>query len=166
MKDCVVAAVVALIVAASPVAAAPAGTELLHNSTSSWTERDGLPSAHIYAITQDAAGYLWLGTSTGVIQFDGVRFRLWDALQGTPYMATAVLALLASRDGSFWVGFGSDQGLARWQNGRLISVLEPERPSPRCGSVAVRRHAGNDLGRRHWNARALPERALGSIRIR
>src|SRR5208283_3450943 len=38
-----------------------------------WTDRDGLLPGAVYAITQTPDGYLWLGTQSGVVRFDGVR---------------------------------------------------------------------------------------------
>jgi hypothetical protein len=45
-------------------------TELYHNQ---WTTDDGAPS-NICAIAQTSDGYLWLGSTTGLYRFDGVRF--------------------------------------------------------------------------------------------
>ena len=41
---------------------------------------DGVPIGPVYAIAQDAEGYLWLGTTRGVVRFDGARFTPWDAI--------------------------------------------------------------------------------------
>src|SRR5262245_10501452 len=40
---------------------------------------DGLPSNIVNAIAQDRDGYLWLGTSSGLVRFDGANFVLWGA---------------------------------------------------------------------------------------
>src|SRR5262245_35826827 len=39
-----------------------------------WTEREGVP-AGIQVLAQTDDGYLWIGTSDGLFQFDGVRFQ-------------------------------------------------------------------------------------------
>src|ERR1700722_4985592 len=45
--------------------------ELYHTS---WTSKDGAPS-EIFAIAQARDGYLWLGTTTGLVRFDGIHFE-------------------------------------------------------------------------------------------
>src|SRR5258706_1635697 len=40
-----------------------------------WQAPQGLPEATIYSIRQTQDGYLWLGTQTGLVRFDGVRFK-------------------------------------------------------------------------------------------
>jgi ligand-binding sensor domain-containing protein/signal transduction histidine kinase len=40
-----------------------------------WQTQQGLPEGTVYSITQTHDGYLWLGTQTGLIRFDGVRFE-------------------------------------------------------------------------------------------
>src|SRR5580658_7506848 len=39
----------------------------------SWTFRNGFLNGAVYAIAQTPDGYLWLGTQSGVVRFDGVR---------------------------------------------------------------------------------------------
>src|SRR5262250_661307 len=39
-----------------------------------WTVQQGLPAGTIYDIWQDREGYVWLGTQTGLVRFDGVTF--------------------------------------------------------------------------------------------
>src|SRR5262245_43877143 len=43
----------------------------------SWKEREGLPGGAIYAMSQTADGYLWLGSAGGLLRFDGQRFVRW-----------------------------------------------------------------------------------------
>jgi signal transduction histidine kinase/ligand-binding sensor domain-containing protein len=72
-----------------------------------WTEETGLPSGEILAMTQDLDGYLWLGTSDGLVRFDGARFVTRRIVAGGASRVRAVPALVAGRDGSLWVGHGS-----------------------------------------------------------
>ena len=65
-------------VAAPSVAATQkVGGILADYSTTSWTEKDGLPSSRVFAIAQTADEYLWLGTDVGLVRFDGAQFLLW-----------------------------------------------------------------------------------------
>src|SRR4051794_1038720 len=44
-----------------------------------WQSQQGLPqAATISSIRQDTDGYLWLGTQTGLVRFDGVRFTSFE----------------------------------------------------------------------------------------
>ncbi|MGD1845251.1 MAG: histidine kinase [Salibacteraceae bacterium] len=47
-----------------------------------YTMEDGLPSSTVYGITQDHDGFIWLGTSRGLVRFDGRQFRVWGIEQG------------------------------------------------------------------------------------
>lgn len=84
-----------------------------------WTVRDsGLPSGP-RTITQTTDGYLWIGTDTGVLRFDGVRFVSWDP-QNSALPSRQVLKLVGGADGTLWVGTAA--GLARW-DGREMKVI-------------------------------------------
>ena len=39
-----------------------------------WQVQQGLPQATIFSICQSKDGYIWLGTRTGLVRFDGLRF--------------------------------------------------------------------------------------------
>ena len=40
-----------------------------------WQSDKGLPNNTIFDLTQTFDGYLWLGTSVGLVSFDGSRFQ-------------------------------------------------------------------------------------------
>ena len=61
---------------------------------------DGLPSNSVYAITQDADGFLWIGTGNGLARFDGTSFQVWQ----DDLPARRVSALTMDREGRLWVG--------------------------------------------------------------
>jgi signal transduction histidine kinase/ligand-binding sensor domain-containing protein len=91
----------------------------------SWTTKDGLSSSIIWALAQDTDGYLWLGTSGGLIQFDGARFLTFSSLGGVPLPKAAVLGLFVARDGSLWIGFRTGE-IGHFQNGQLRTYTENE----------------------------------------
>lgn len=95
-----------LLIAVVPSVSARAENRLLADHTvASWTDRDNLPSARIWAIDQDASGYLWIGNDAGVFRFDGVRFVPLDTL--VRLQGERPEALMASSRGDLWLGFGS-----------------------------------------------------------
>ena len=49
-----------------------------------WKVREGFAKGTIYRIAQTPDGYLWLGTQTGLVKFDGVRFTSVDEMDGVP----------------------------------------------------------------------------------
>ncbi len=99
------------------LAASPSGI-LTGYGTTTWGQKDGLPSAVIWALAQDRAGYLWLGTNTGLVRFDGVRFTEWAALSDAPLRELPIRALLAAGD-ALWVGYAEPGGVSRIADGKV-----------------------------------------------
>ena len=82
-----------------------------------WTDRDGFLQGAVYSITQTPDGYLWLGTQSGAVRFDGVRAVPLPLPPGQQLPNAAVGALLTARDGTLWIG--TLDGLVSWKNGQL-----------------------------------------------
>jgi ligand-binding sensor domain-containing protein/signal transduction histidine kinase len=82
-----------------------------------WSYRDGFLNGAVYAFAQTPDGYLWLGTQSGLVRFDGVRAVPFALPHGQQLPSTAVWNLLAARDGSLWIG--TLDGLACLQKGSL-----------------------------------------------
>ena len=81
-----------------------------------WSEDQGPFPFGIYAIAQDHEGYLWLGTRTGLVRFDGTEFVPWRGRPALP--EDRVATILAARDGSLWLGFGTVGGVAQIVGGK------------------------------------------------
>ncbi|MGB0135562.1 ATP-binding protein [Dokdonella sp.] len=73
---------------------------------------DGLPSSDVYAVRQDADGFVWIGTRDGLARYDGVDYRVWrhDPDDAGSLASNDVSALLVDRDGRIWTG-GEASGL-------------------------------------------------------
>jgi len=71
----------------------------------SFSRKDGLVGP-VWAVAQDANGFLWLGTDSGLVRFDGVRFSSWEGLGGSLLfgVAASVLAVVFLLDKPWWVG--------------------------------------------------------------
>jgi signal transduction histidine kinase/ligand-binding sensor domain-containing protein len=101
-----------------------------------WPSEAGELPGDVFAIAQDAQGYLWLGGPTGLVRFDGADFRRWPIEEADDELPPGpVHTLIGTADGSLWVGFGGGAGIARLQHGRVT------RFTPDDGAPA----AANDL---------------------
>ena len=88
----------------------------------SWKVRDGFPEGVVESIAQTTDGYLWLGTTSGLFRFDGVRHWRWDAAGNDRAPNGAIRSLLAADDGSLWIGMPN--GLAHWAAGKITDYRE------------------------------------------
>ncbi len=69
-----------------------------------WRIQDGLPEDTVQAIQQSQDGYLWIGTTGGLLSFDGSHFHLYNHANVPALADNSVFCILAARDGSLWIG--------------------------------------------------------------
>lgn len=67
-----------------------------------WQVQQGLPQATIFSIRQTTDGYLWLGSQSGLIGFDGTRFSLLPDEQGVLENAW-IEDLCEDAEGNLWI---------------------------------------------------------------
>ena len=101
----------------SPVIALNPSLDVRQYGHTAWTSRSGFLNGAVYAISQTADGYLWLGTQSGVVRFDGVRAAPLALPPGQQFPGAAVEVFLPARDGTLWIG--TIDGLVSWKNGQL-----------------------------------------------
>ncbi len=82
------------------------------------TPDQGLPSTSVYAATQDALGFVWVGTSDGLARIDGFEPKTYRhrASDSSSVAGNEIQALAAGPDGSLWVG--TSAGLSRYDPAR------------------------------------------------
>jgi signal transduction histidine kinase/ligand-binding sensor domain-containing protein len=68
-----------------------------------WQIAQGLPEATIYSVHQSRDGYLWLGTLTGLVRFDGIRFTRISETGQDAIGRIPVVQLVEDSRGSLWV---------------------------------------------------------------
>jgi signal transduction histidine kinase/ligand-binding sensor domain-containing protein len=107
----------AILLLTAPARALDTSWEVGQYGHTAWTLRDGMLQAYPKTIAQTPDGYLWLGTESGMLRFDGIRFTPWRPPRGSTLPATNILSLLVARDGGLWIG--TTKGLARWKDGTL-----------------------------------------------
>lgn len=122
-----------LLVLVAPAALALDPTrEISQYARTVWTLQEGyLPGAPM-EMAQTVDGYLWIGTRSGLVRFDGVRFAPFTPASGQQLRSNRILSLRAGNDGSLWIGTRS--GLHRYRDGQLthypdapgwiVSILE------------------------------------------
>lgn len=97
-------------------------------SSERFTVEQGLPQNEIRQIAQSADGYIWLGTATGPVRFNGEQFTQYNR-RNTPTMPDDnVTAMAADRSGRLW--FGTLKGLLRWERSQMTSVIIKADTSP------------------------------------
>src|SRR5580704_17577958 len=84
---------------------------------------DGLGNLSVNCLLQDRSGFLWIGTESGLYQYDGSRFWQFDQKEGLP--SEFVRALSLDRDGRLWVG--TRDGLAFSTGQRSFSTVTYQR---------------------------------------
>jgi signal transduction histidine kinase/ligand-binding sensor domain-containing protein len=83
-----------------------------------WSGSESLAPGVIGSIAQTSDGYLWLGSSSGLLRFDGVRSVAWQPPPGSSLPDERIRALLGTRDGSLWIG--TLRGLAILKGGVIV----------------------------------------------
>ncbi|MFY9826575.1 MAG: two-component regulator propeller domain-containing protein, partial [Thermoanaerobaculia bacterium] len=82
-----------------------------------YSTEQGLPQSVVLSLSQDAQGFLWLGTQDGAAMFDG---RAWTPVSLPSHgESNYVHAVLGTADGSVW--FGTNAGLLRRRAGHWES---------------------------------------------
>nr|WP_246408998.1 two-component regulator propeller domain-containing protein [Granulicella aggregans] len=155
-------------VSAAASGAAPhaetASQSLANYAARVWQTKDGLPQQTVQAVAQTPDGFLWIGTTGGLLRFDGSRFVLFDRSTTPAFQENSVFSLMTARDGTLWIGsegggllhlengefhrFGVTEGLA---DGFVRTVLED-----REGTIWI----GTDNG-----LFKLPRRAARAVRV-
>ncbi len=94
-------AVLAVLTSGGAAAAAEPAAVTSEYARRQYTTQDGLPQMLTEYIWQDAKGYIWIGTLSGFVRYDGFEF--------TPYLKGKqenILSFCSGTDGSLWaLGF-------------------------------------------------------------
>ena len=113
--------------------ATPKAVAHLHHQ--GWSRDEGLPVAGVARLARTPDGYLWFGSSAGLVRFDGVRFTVLRSDQA-PALHSALpgetVPLLVERDGTLWIS-RSDGALVTRRDGqfRVEIPADPKRSAIR-----------------------------------
>ena len=113
-----------LLLCVTSVWAVDPNRQITQYAHTAWRVQDGIEVGT--TVTQTLDGYLWFGTSNGLLRFDGVTFVPYDLPPVTPPLR-GFNYLLGAGDGSLWIG--TRDGLARLKDGKLQWFSDPAQHS-------------------------------------
>ncbi len=82
------------------------------------TVKDGLPSATVYGVIQDAKGYMWFSTENGVARYDGKTFQTFTTRDGLT--DNVILDLFEDKKGRIWL-LPLNGYLCYYKNGQIFN---------------------------------------------
>ena len=107
-----------VVMAAWPLFAVNPALSIGQYLRTSWTQEEGSALPPVQALAQTADGYLWLGASTGLMRFDGMRFVEWSPASGPALPSSNISCLRPASGGGLWVG--TTAGVCRVDHGRVF----------------------------------------------
>jgi ligand-binding sensor domain-containing protein len=115
-------------------------TQYVHRT---WQTPEGLSQTSVYSVTQTHDGYLWIGTQSGVLRFDGVEFSPVRALQSNSLGDVWARSMLEDGGGRLWV-LTNDFQLIRI-TGSKVKVFSEEDGLPTQYFSCLVRGSGDDV---------------------
>jgi diguanylate cyclase (GGDEF)-like protein len=113
---------------------------------SRYTVDMGLANSALTALAQDRDGFIWIGSQSGLMRFDGYHFRTYqhDPHDAGSLPSNFVQSLYADARGFLWVGT-ANAGLARYdpRSGRFFSYPVGGRSGIRAANVEAVIDDGN-----------------------
>ncbi len=92
---------------------------------------NGLPFVHVYAITQDASGHLWVGGYGGISKFDGISFKNYGRDDGL--LSHFITGLTTTTTGQLYTA--TVRGINSWNGNSFDTVLEANNITGRINTI-------------------------------
>ena len=91
-----------LLLLSSGAVAAATGNVMPSHRHDLWDAPAGFPGGYISSIVQTSDGYIWIGTSKGLVRYDGLAFVHIHRKESSAEARLPVLRLLVDSDGQLW----------------------------------------------------------------
>ncbi len=127
-------AAVALVCLALPAQAIDPNRTISQYIRERWGNERGFPGGAVSSIAQTPDGYLWIGTTKGLIRFDGLNFQLYQQAVPSALPIGPVQGLTADAQGNLWILLQSTR-ILRYHDGKF----EPGREEAEFGITSVLR---------------------------
>ena len=107
----------------SPSRVFASGNKLIpYRRYESWGRAAGFPGGDVYSMAQTGDGYLWIGTSKGLVRYDGLTFVPIRENDSTQDVSSPVVGLVTDSAGQLWITDDHSR-LFRYSGGRLLGPL-------------------------------------------
>ena len=100
------------------------------------------PGRIVYALCQDRAGNMWLGTDEGACRYDGAQFTTFSTADGLA--DNRIRAILEDRAGKLW--FATTSGVSYYEDGAFITLPQTSTVYALCQDRAGNMWLGTDEG--------------------
>src|SRR5437773_4390634 len=87
-----------------------------------WDAAAGFPGGYVYSIEQTADGYVWIGTSKGLVRYDGLTFGSVRESESAAEAQPPVLALMTDSNDQLWAT-DDHTHLFKYSTGRLAGPV-------------------------------------------
>jgi len=87
----------------------------------SWSNEEGLPQSSVIAVVQTRDGYLWLGTTKGLVRFDGNGFTIFNEFNTLGLNSDQIVFLFEDSHTNLWVGTDT-AGVEMIHDGKVQTV--------------------------------------------
>jgi len=96
-------------------------------------DQKGLGAVTATCVAQDAQGFLWIGTQTGLYRFDGTRAKKMTEVES--FIGHYVVDMLIAPDGTPW--FAGTRGVAFYKDGEFQPLRIPSTSPPLLNGVQI-----------------------------
>jgi ligand-binding sensor domain-containing protein len=76
-----------------------------------WQTQDSLPENTVQSFAQTFDHYFWIGTTGGLVRFDGVHLTVFDRDNTPALRDNGIFCLTVSRDGTLWMALLQTDGM-------------------------------------------------------
>lgn len=105
-----------------------------------FTIQDGLPSGNIGALCEDKLGYLWIGTSAGLVRYDGESFTSYNEVDGL--IDNLVYGITVDNNNHLWLATSS--GISKFDGKQFSNYQIIEEESNALDNLIVQIVSLND----------------------
>ena len=91
-----------------------------------WQMSDGIASNTVLSISQTPDGYLWMGTSKGLVRFDSVKFVTLRFAKTEEIDEQEIRQLMVAKDGTLWIGSAGGLTSYQYQTGRFNTFSDED----------------------------------------
>ena len=109
-----------------------------------WQRERGLEHRSVVSICQTSDGYLWLGTYSGLVRFDGLKFKTFDIGNTKQLTDNFIWKILEDRQRNLWIG--TKRGLVCYKDETFKSYTPREFPNVEILTMILCRTKGLWIG--------------------